>query len=267
MEEVGANIPPIKVYPDKFKDQIVLITGAAQGIGEKTAKSFAAQGATTVLVDLNQEKLQLVAAKIEAMGGRFSIQVCNVVLEEEVAHMVQDVMAKFDRIDILIHLAGIYPFIPILNHPTADYLSVLSVSMDGCFFLTRAVLPHMNKAGYGRIINTASASVQHPEPGMAAYVTAKAAVIGFTRVTAVEAGPGITANVVAPGLIRTDKTWDASATPSGSHPLFDKVVEMQVVKRHGLPEDVAQMIGFIASPEAQFITGQVFDVSGGFTFQ
>lgn len=125
----------------------------------------------------------------------------------------------------------------------------------------------MNKAGYGRIINTASASVQHPEAGMAAYVAAKAAVIGFTRVTAVEAGPGVTANVVAPGLIRTDKTWDAAITSDGSRPLFDKVVGMQVVKRHGLPEDVAQTIGFIASPEAQFITGQVFDVSGGLIFQ
>ena len=244
-----------------------MITGAAQGIGEKTAKSFAAQGAIIVLVDLNKGKLELVAAKVEALGGKASIQVCNVVREEEVDQMVGNVISKFERIDILVHLAGIYPFIPILNHPTADYLSVLSVSMDGCFFLTRAIIPHMNKAGYGRIINTASASVQHPEPGMAAYVAAKAAVIGFTRVTAVEAGPGVTANVVAPGLIRTDKTWDSAVTADGSRPLFDKVVGMQVVKRHGLPEDVAQMIGFIASPEAQFITGQVFDVSGGLTFQ
>ena len=244
-----------------------MITGAAQGIGEKTAKFFAAQGATVVLVDLNKERLRLVASKVEALGGKSLIKICNVVREQDVDQMVRDVISKLERIDILIHLAGIYPFIPILSHPTADYLSVLRVSMDGCFFLTRAALPHMNKAGYGRIINTASASVQHPEPGMAAYVAAKAAVIGFTRVTAVEAGPGVTANVVAPGLIRTDKTWESAVTADGSRPLFDKVVGMQAVKRHGLPEDVAQMIGFIASPEAQFLTGQVFDVSGGLVFQ
>lgn len=267
MDEVGANIPAIKVYPDKFKDQCVVITGAAQGIGEVVARLFADQGASVVLVDLNREKLQLVSSSIESLGGKASIQVCSVTNEEEVDLMVKDVIKKFQKIDILVNLAGIYPFIPILNHPTVDYLAVMNVSMNGSFFLTRAILPHMNEAGYGRIVNTASASVLHPVPGMAAYVAAKAAVIGFTRATAVEAGPGVTANVIAPGLIRTDNTWSAAVTSDGSRPLFDMVVGRQAVKRHGLPQDVAHTVCFIASPEASFITGQLFDLSGGMTFQ
>jgi NAD(P)-dependent dehydrogenase (short-subunit alcohol dehydrogenase family) len=136
----------------------------------------------------------------------------------------------------------------------------MNVSMDGCFFLTRAVLPHMQKAGYGRIINTASNTIQRPEVGLSVYTAAKGALAAFTRVTAMEAGPGITANVIVPGLVRTDTTW--KATPA----LFDKEVERQCVKRHGLPEDIAHTISFMASPEAQFITGQIFDVSGGSTF-
>jgi NAD(P)-dependent dehydrogenase (short-subunit alcohol dehydrogenase family) len=142
----------------------------------------------------------------------------------------------------------------------------MNVNMDSCFFLTRAVLPHMQKAGYGRIINTASDTLYSPVGGLSAYIAAKSAIVGFTRVTAVEAGPGVTANVVLPGLIRTENIWNAGAAPDGSRPLFAQRVERQCVKRYGLPEDVAHTICFISSPEAQFITGQIFDVGGGATF-
>ena len=98
------------------------------------------------------------------------------------------------------------------------------------------------------------------------YVTSKSAVVGLTRSIAVEAGAGVTANIILPGLIRTDAVWAAQARPDGSRPLFDRLLQKQCVKRNGRPEDIAHTINFIASPEAQFITGQIFDCGGGATF-
>lgn len=261
MEEIGANIPAIKLYPDKFKGQVVVVTGAAQGIGEVTATLFAAQGASVVLVDLNKEKLEELSGKL-SQSGTATARVCNIGIEEEVDSLIKGIISdsKLGKIDVLVHLAGIYPFHPILDYPTSQYRRVMNVSMDGCFFLTRAVLPHMQKAGYGRIINTASNSVYGPVPGLSVYAGAKGAVTAFTRTIAAEAGPGITANIIAPGLIRTETTWKQSPE------LFDQVMAMQCIKRHGRPEDIAHVLSFIASPEAQMITGQVFDVSGGSTF-
>jgi NAD(P)-dependent dehydrogenase (short-subunit alcohol dehydrogenase family) len=266
MEQIGARVPPIKVYPDKFKDQVVMVTGAAQGIGEVTAKLFAAQGASVVLVDINKEKLEEVSSTIASQGEKSSFRVCNVGVEAEVDSLINDVALACGKIDVLVHLAGIYPFNPILTYTAEDYHRIFNVNMDSCFFLTRAVLPHMQKAGYGRIINTASASIYSPVAGLSVYAASKSAVAAFTRSTAIEAGPGVTANVVSPSLIRTDNTWNAAASPDGSRPLFDKMVGGQCVKRHGLPRDVAHMISFIASPEAEFITGQLFDIGGGATF-
>ena len=263
MGQVGANIPPIRVYPDKFSGQVVMITGAAQGIGEVTAKLFAAQGATLVLVDLNKEKLEQVASELEAQNVNAVSHVCNLGIEGEVDVLVSGVISKIGKIDVLVHIAGIYPFSTIHDYTAAKYHQVMNTNMESCFFLTRAVLPHMQRAGYGRIINTASEIIHLPEPGLSVYAASKGAVAAFTTSTATEAGPGVTANIVSPALIRTDNTWNANVAAEGSRPLFDKVMARQWVKRHGLPKDVAHTICFIASPEAEFITGQLFDVGGG----
>lgn len=259
----GANIPPIKKYADKFAGQVVMVTGSAQGIGQVTATMFATQGASIVLVDLNADKVQTVADDLTSKGAsRVAVRVCNLAIESEVTALIDDVISAFQKIDVLVHLAGIYPFKSIVAHTSTEYSHIMSVNMDSCFYLTRAVLPHMQRAGYGRIINTASGTILHPEPGLGVYAATKSAVAGFTRSTAVEAGPGVTANVVCPGLIFNESTW---ANP-GSRAAFETMLERQCVKRYGLPRDVAEMIGFLAGPESEFITGQLFDISGGANF-
>jgi NAD(P)-dependent dehydrogenase (short-subunit alcohol dehydrogenase family) len=259
-------VPEIKIYPDKFAGQVVLITGAAQGIGEVTSVLFGSQGATVVLVDIQKEKLENVAKQVVAKGGKASTRVCNVGNDTEVNNLIESVISEFGQIHVLVHLAGIYPFIPIIGHTTEDYRRIMNVNMDGCFFLTRAVLPHMNKAGYGRIINTSSGTLQLPDNGLSVYVSAKSAIVGFTRSTAIEAGPGVTANIILPGLIRTEAVWNNHVQPDGSHHLFDRLIQKQCVKRHGQPFDIAYTVCFIASPETAFTTGQIFDVGGGATF-
>ena len=266
MEEIGANIPPIKVYPDKYADQVILITGAAQGIGEVTSKLFASEAATVVMVDIQEEKLKKVKSDIEAAKGKAVYRVCNIGNDTEVNGLIDEVVKTFGKLDVLVHLAAVYPFIPILGHSTEDYHRIINVNMDACFFLARAALPHMQKAGYGRIINTSSGTLQLPDRGLSIYVAAKSAILGFTRALAVEAGPGITANIILPGLIRTEAVWNNHVQPDGSHRLFDMLIKKQCIKRHGRPQDIAHTINFIASPEAQFITGQVFDCGGGATF-
>ncbi|KAJ9504461.1 hypothetical protein H2202_000517 [Exophiala xenobiotica] len=280
--EPGSHIPPIKVYPDKYAGQVVMITGAAQGIGEVVSKLCARQGATVIMVDLQEDKLQQVAAKIDAAQhdaevagssagkgngkGKAEIRVCNAADEASVDSMVENVIRTHGKIDVLIQLAAVYPFIPIVGHPSDAFKKVMDVNVMACFYLTKAVLPHMQKAGYGRLINTSSGTLQLPDPGLSAYVASKAAIVGFTRSTAVEAGPGVTANIILPGLIRTPAVWKLHGQEDGSHPLFDRLLQKQCVKRNGRPEDIAHTINFIASPEAQFITGQIFDCGGGATF-
>ena len=149
-----------------------------------------------------------------------------------------------------------------MDYPSDVYHRIISVNVDGSFYLTRAVMPHMKEAGYGRIIHTSSSTIGEPEAGLVPYVTSKAAVVGLVRAAAVEAGPGITVNVVLPGL--TDTAGVASSKESSA--LFDHVIGKQIVKRRGHPLDLAHTYSFIASPEAAFFTGQMFDCSGGETF-
>ncbi|KAF3395708.1 putative oxidoreductase [Penicillium rolfsii] len=264
--EEGANVPPIKVYSDKFAGQVVLVTGAAQGIGAVTAQLFGKQGAHVILLDLQEDRLRSVQDLIVSQKGSASYCVCDISEDRAVQETIQRLVDQFHRIDILAHIAGIYPFSPLVETSNETYHRTISVNVDASFFLTRAILPHMRKQGYGRIIHTSSSTFQEPEVGLSAYVASKAAIIGLVRAASIEAGPGVTVNAVMPGLIRTDQIWDAGVLPDGSHPLFDRVLQKQIVKRCGLPEDIAHTFCFVASPEAAFITGQVLDVSGGETF-
>lgn len=264
--EEGANIPPIKIYSDKFAGQVVLVTGAAQGIGAVTAQLFGKQGAHVILLDLQEDKLRSIQDLVVSRNGSASYIVCDISDDCAVQDTIRQLVDQFHQIDILAHIAGIYPFSPLVETSNETYHRTISVNVDASFFITRAVLPHMRNQGYGRIIHTSSSTFQEPEVGLGVYVASKAAIIGLVRAASVEAGPGVTVNAVMPGLIRTDQVWNAGVLPDGSHPLFDRVIEKQTIKRCGLPEDIAHTFCFVASPEAAFITGQIFDVSGGETF-
>jgi NAD(P)-dependent dehydrogenase (short-subunit alcohol dehydrogenase family) len=214
------------------------------------------------MVDIDEEGLHQVETSISSHGGKVSSRVCDLTQEEQVRELVHDIAHQYHKIDILSHVAGVYPAKPLLETTTEDYRKIFHVNMDSCFFLTQSVLPYMQKAGYGRIVNTTSQTIVKPEPGLSVYTASKGAVAAFTRATAVEAGPGITANVISPTMIATERT---AAAPE-MQPWLTKVVDLQVVKRNGTPEDVAHAFIYLASPEAGFITGQVFNVGGGAVF-
>lgn len=258
-----STIPKIVLNPRRFEGQVAIITGSAQGIGQVVATLFAEQGASVVLLDVNETKLQELKKAFVERGFKASSEVCDLTDEDQVHQTIDRIVKSSGKIDILAHIAGIYPAKPLLETTTAEYRKIFQVNVDSCFFLTQAILPHMQKRGYGRIINTASQSIARPEPGLAVYAASKGAVAAFTKATAIEAGPGVTVNCVSPTLIATDTTMGAAH----AKPLFEEIVKRQCVKRTGLPQDVAHVIMFIASPEAEFITGEVFDIGGGNFFR
>ncbi|KAL4809827.1 hypothetical protein BDV18DRAFT_49705 [Aspergillus unguis] len=251
-----------KIDPAKFLDQVVVVTGAAAGIGRKTAEHFAAQGAQVILFDINTTGLEEVQSSITKAGGKADTRKCDITSEEEVTASISWVLEKYTKIDILANLAGIYGFETLPEFSSELYHRHMAINVNGSFFLTRAVLPAMQKAAYGRIIHTSSTTFADPKPGLSAYVMSKAAVIGLVRSAAVEAGTGVTVNAVMPGLIDTEQMRSVD----GFEGLAGMVIGNQAVKRQGHAIDVAQAISFIASPEAGFFSGQVFNCSGGETF-
>jgi len=255
---------------DRFSGQVAIVTGAAQGIGFATAKVLAEQGATVVLADIDAERVEKVAASFNDQGLSSHAHAIDIADEAAVATLVNQTAEHHGRIDILAHLAAIYPFFPysLDTLSLSDWRRVQEINLDATFLLARAVLPHMRRRRYGRIINTSSISVDTVgAPGLATYTASKAGVIGFTRVVAHEAGmDGITANVVMPGLIETEHVNTMLDDPAATAAFFDQHLTRQCVKRRGQPEDLAHCVAYLASPEAGFVTGQTINVGGGYSF-
>lgn len=250
-----------KTDPAKFQDQVVVVTGAASGIGHETAKYFAQQGAQVILFDINKAGLIQAQASFRDSGYKTGMRRCDVSDEDEVSASITWVAETYGKIDILANLAGVYAFRDLTDFPTELYHRHIAVNVNGGFFLTRAVLPYMQRAGYGRIVHCSSTTYANPRPGLSAYVISKAAVVGLVRAAASEAGDGVTVNAVLPGLIDTEKIKSVG--------FFDEmaagVMESQTVKRQGHAIDVAYAMAFLASPEASFISGQCLNTCGGMT--
>ena len=244
----------------RFEGQVAIVTGGAQGIGLGVAQRLGAEGASVVLLDQNgalasEREAELSGGGIEAMALQ-----ADVTDRQAVEGAVAKVLERFGRIDVLVTAAGITGATNIKTHEVDpdDFDRVMTLNVKGIFLCIRAVLPAMLKAGYGRIVNMASISGKDGNPGMLAYSTSKAAVIGLTKVIGKEyAETGITCNALAPAVIRT--AMADGLPPEQLKLLTDKIP----MKRIGEVEEVVHMIAFAASPECSFITGFTFDASGG----
>jgi NAD(P)-dependent dehydrogenase (short-subunit alcohol dehydrogenase family) len=243
--------------------QVAIVTGAAHGLGFATAAVLGDRGAAIVLVDINRPKLEAAAQELSGRGLNAAARPADLTVEEQVCALVADVVARYGKIDILVNFAAIQPpFVKFEDQTLSDWKHVLAATLDSSFLCCREALPHMKSAGYGRIVNTSSNSINAGGAGAAPYapyVTAKAGVIGLTRALARETGAlGITANVIMPGLTETEHTLAVLDDHD-----FDEGVAKQCVKRRGVPRDVADTVAFMVSREAGFLTGQIINVSGG----
>ncbi len=242
--------------------KVALVTGASRGIGRAIAVGLAKRGFDVAINDIERQKdaLQDVAKEIEASGRRALTVYADVSNKADVETMVQKTVDNFGRIDAVVNNAGILIASDVEHLKEEHWDSVLDVNAKGTFLVVQAVLPFMKKQNYGRIVNIASIGGKHGAPEQAHYSASKAAVLGFTRVLAQEAGTyGITANCICPGIILTDM---------GRVNLDDIAVreawqEKTAMRRIGDPEDVVGPVAFLASDDAAFVTGQSLNVDGG----
>jgi len=238
--------------------RVALVTGASQGIGRDTAMALATAGADVVLLARRVEKLRANAEEIERQGRRALALRANVTVAEEIQAAVTQAKEQFGHIDILVNNAGITRDGLLLRMKRVDWDDVLNTNLTGMFICTQAVLPHMIKARYGRIINMTSVMGQMGSAGTANYSAAKAGIIGFTRALAREvASRQITVNAVAPGFIDTAMTQVLDAKRQ------QELRDMIPLGRVGQGQDVAAGVVFLASEAAGYITGHVLNINGG----
>lgn len=238
----------------KLDGRVAIVTGAAQGIGRAVADKLRAEGAQLVVVDLNGDGAAAVASELDALAVQ-----ADVSSEEDAERMVQETLERYGRVDVLVNAAAIVPFIAWDEVDFAYWRKLLSVNLDGAYLVSRAVERPMREAGYGRIVHIASNAFFAGTPNMGPYLAAKGGVIGLVRALATELGKyGITANAVAPGITRTE---GCLATPHKDS--FDFVQALQAIPRHGLPQDIAPAVAFLASEESGWVTGQVLVADAG----
>jgi 3-oxoacyl-[acyl-carrier protein] reductase len=240
--------------------KVAVVTGAGRGIGRVIARTLAAEGAVVVTNDIDRDNLADLNREFGAQGWPGKAYECDVRQAVQVQEMVERVVAEFGRIDILVNNAGVSVGGPVETLEEVAWDLNLDTNLKGVFLMCKAVVPVMKRQRSGRILNAASFGATVPIVGSAAYSASKAGVILFTRALAGELGPwNITANCYSPGMIPTQMNRFAEMPPERQ----DRLLDTLTLRRWGEAGDVAQLICFLSSDLAGYITGAVIDISGG----
>ncbi len=243
-----------------LEGRTALVTGGASGIGAACARELAARGALVTVADLDHAGATAIADEV---GGKsWAVDLSDVVALEDLALQT----------DILVNNAGIQHVSPITDFPPERFRFMLALMVEAPFLLIRAALPHMYDAGFGRIINLSSVHGLRASEYKVAYVTAKHALEGLSKVTALEGGPhGVTSNCVNPGYVRTPLVTKQITDQARSHGIpehqvvEDVLLKESAIKRLLEPEEVASLVGWLASPDAGMVTGASYSMDGGWS--
>jgi len=243
-----------------LKGKVAIVTGAGRGIGRIIAETLAAEGAVTIAVDFRQDLLEEVGTVWSDRGWAGAQLSCDVRDREQCRTIAEAVAERFGRIDILVNNAGVAGGNRVETLEEAVWDDNMDTNLKGTFLMCQAVVPIMKAQGSGRILNASSFAAIVPSLGGAAYASSKAGVIALTRVLAGELGPHeITVNCYAPGMVPTLMNRFAEAPPDRKEALLDTLS----LRRWGEPGDIANLICFLASDLAGYITGAMIDTSGG----
>lgn len=251
----------------RFREKVCLVTGAARGIGLAVAQRLAAEGGQVIMADIDLPAAQTAAGGIESPVPPLAMAL-DVTVQEECDRLVDQVLQRFGSIDVLVNNAGIYAQGDVAHTLPEEWERILRVNVTGPFLLTRSVVPSMIRRGRGVIVNIASEAGLVGIANQIAYNVSKSAMIGFTRSLAVDlARYGIRANAVCPGTTWTPLVEAAvgrSETPEAARRALE---ESRPARRLGRPEEIAAVVAFAASDEAEYMTGAVLSVDGGYTAQ
>jgi NAD(P)-dependent dehydrogenase (short-subunit alcohol dehydrogenase family) len=249
-----------KEYLPRFAGKVVVVTGAGGGIGTAIAERFAREGGQVIVTDSNEQGANETTAGIIAEGLAAATYLADISSGEACRKLVADVISDFGKIDVLINNAGINRRGPLMELTQEDWDLTLAVNVTSMFHLCQATIPHMIKAGGGAIVNTASQWGLHPAPGHIAYNVSKAAVASFTENLARDYAPQkIRVNAVCPGEIGTPMLQKAAERKGLTFADFDKMVPFG---RIGRPDEVAALMAFLASDEAEFMCGSLVEITG-----
>jgi 3-oxoacyl-[acyl-carrier protein] reductase len=242
----------------RLKDKKAIVTGAGQGIGRSIALKLAQEGANIVIAEVNPDTGTQTAREVEALGRRGLFIAVDVANQKQVQTMVDQVLRAWRGIDILVNNAGLDRPSTLLKVKEEDWETVLGVHLKGTLNCIQAVAPNMIENGYGKIINTSSVWGKSGAVSEICYSSAKAGIIGLTKSVARELGRyQINVNVVLPGFILTP------TVSKMAEKYRNMIIENTPLKRGGQPEEVANVVAFLASDEASFMTGAMVEVSGG----
>lgn len=253
----------------KLKDRVGIVTGAGMGMGEAVAKRWAAEGAKVVLVDVNHDAAKGVAEGILGAGGEASVVHADVSSESDWERVTSEALTRFGQIDMLHNNAGIHRWFDPVKDPLDVWDSIIAVNLRGVFLGCRAVIPHMLEAGHGAIVNTSSTSGLQGMVGQGPYTASKGGVILLTRTLALTYGTrGVRVNAICPGPIDTPMLHQAALEMQERRRGTTEETNggtATALGRIGTPEEIANVVTFLVSDEASFVTGVSLPVDGGST--
>jgi len=242
-----------------LKDKVAIVTGSARGLGAAMVQRLAEEGASVVVTDIQRERAEATTAALLAQGFAAHCVIADITKAADVQRLVDETVSAFGRVHVIVNNAGLPRDKYLVKMTEDDWDVVMAVMLKGAFLVTKAVMPHFIRQGWGRVINISSRA-HLGNATQANYSAAKAGLIGMAKALAIEEGRyGVTVNCIAPGFMETEMV---QALPT-YETIKERAVQAQSIKRVGRPDDVADAVAFLASERAGFITGEVVHLTGG----